>query len=118
MIKRYYITEFQTFINVNKLTQKTVSEYLGVSTAFVNQKMKGKCDLPSNKLQKLRESDWDTSMFENRGTDINKQIEDLKKTIAEYERLLTEKDERIKDKDKQIQEKDKQINALLAILNK
>ena len=74
MIKRYYITEFQTFINVNKLTQKKVSDYLGVSTAFINQIMKGKCDLPDEQLQKLRESDWDTSMFDstyNTGVIIN-----------------------------------------------
>ena len=145
MKKRFYIADFQTFINVNKLSQKKVSEYLGVSTAFINQIMKGKCDLPDEQLQKLKDSDWDTSMFEptyntgvviNSGRDVNnnhidnrqfysdspdvlkKQIEDLERTIAERERLLAEKEERIKEKDSQIKEKDSQINTLLSILNK
>ena len=145
MKKRFYIADFQTFINVNKLSQKKVSEFLGVSTAFINQIMKGKCDLPDEQLQKLKDSDWDTSMFEptyntgvviNSGRDVNnnhidnrqfysdspdvlkKQIEDLERTIAERERLLAEKEERIKEKDSQIKEKDSQINTLLSILNK
>ena len=145
MKKRFYIADFQRFINVNKLSQKKVSEYLGVSTAFINQIMKGKCDLPDEQLQKLKDSDWDTSMFEptyntgvviNSGRDVNnnhidnrqfysdspdvlkKQIEDLERTIAERERLLAEKEERIKEKDSQIKEKDSQINTLLSILNK
>lgn len=145
MKKRFYIADFQTFINVNKLSQKKVSEYLGVSTAFINQIMKGKCDLPDEQLQKLKDSGWDTSMFEptyntgvviNSGRDVNnnhidnrqfysdspdvlkKQIEDLERTIAERERLLAEKEERIKEKDSQIKEKDSQINTLLSILNK
>ena len=146
MKKRYYIAEFQTFIKVNKLTQKKVADYLGTSTAFVSQIIKGKCDLPDEKLLKLRESDWDTSMFDssvntgviinNSGRDFNnnhidnrqyysdspdvlrKQIDDLERTIAERERLLVEKEERIKEKDSQIKEKDSQIKALLAILNK
>ena len=136
MKKRFYVADFQTFINVNKLTQKKVSDYLGVSTAFINQIMKGKCDLPDEQLQKLRESNWDTSMFDstyntgviiNSGKEVNnnhidnrqyysdspdvlrKQIEDLERTIAERERLLAEKEERIKEKDSQIKEKDSQI---------
>ena len=136
MKKRYYIAEFQNFIKVNKLTQKKVADYLGVSTAFVSQIIKGKCDLPEEKLQQLKDSDWNTSMFDspintgviiNGGRDVNnnhidnrqyysdspdvlrKQIDDLERTIAERERLLVEKEERIKEKDSQIKEKDSQI---------
>ena len=143
MKKRFYNIDFQDFIKANKITQKAVAEYLNVSTAFISQVMKGKCDLPEEKVNMLRESQWDTSVFDRNtgviiqsGRDVTgnnidnrhfysdspdvlkKQIEDLERTIAERERLLGEKEERIKEKDAQIKEKDAQIKTLLGILEK
>lgn len=57
------MTDFQTFIRVNKLKQKQVAEYLGTSSQYINQVAKGKCALSSDKLEMLAQSGWDVSML-------------------------------------------------------
>ena len=57
------INDFQLFIKSNKLKQKQVAEYLGTSTQYVNQVVKGKCTLSVDKFELLAHSAWDVSMI-------------------------------------------------------
>lgn len=57
--------DLKTFRRVNKLIQKDLSEYLGVSREFISMVETGKTTLPYDHLRKLLDNDcgWDTSML-------------------------------------------------------
>ena len=135
------MTDFQIFINVNKLLKKDVAEYLGVSNAFITKLCDGRKNLPSQKLTLLIDNPngWDTSMLSagtqnhNRGVIVNgnnshSPIDNrqyysdspdvLRAQIEILDERIKEKDAQIKEKDAQIKEKDAQIKRLLDILSK
>lgn len=55
---------FQAFLQKNNLKQKTIAEFLGVSSPFITQILNGSRDMPADKAALLLSSeDWDLSMF-------------------------------------------------------
>ena len=57
-------TDFEIFINKNRLKKKDVAEYLGVSPAFITALCSGSRSVPLDKIDLIRlNPDWDTSMF-------------------------------------------------------
>jgi hypothetical protein len=58
--------DFQLFIKVNGLMQKSVAEYLEVSPTFMSQIVKGERPIPTDKFQKLlNHPTWDTAPLLN-----------------------------------------------------
>lgn len=61
-------TDFEIFINKNRLKKKDVAEYLGVSPAFITALYSGSRPVPPDKIDLIRlNTDWDTSMFTGDG---------------------------------------------------
>lgn len=61
-------TDFEIFINKNRLKKKDVAEYLGVSPAFITALYSGSRPVPPDKIDLIRlNPDWDTSMFTGDG---------------------------------------------------
>lgn len=62
------------FREANKIKQKTLADYLGVSTPFLSQVENHKRDLPQNQLSRLLNNDmgWDTELLTETGTVIQK----------------------------------------------
>lgn len=57
-------TDFEIFINKNRLKKKDVAEYLGVSPAFITALCSGSRSVPLDKIDLIKlNPDWDTSMF-------------------------------------------------------
>jgi len=141
------MTDFQIFINVNKLLKKDIADYLGVSNAFITQLCDGTKKVPAKKMALImeNESGWDVSMFERprqvniggdakgvvvNGNNIHSPIHQdnrqyysdspdvLRAQIEILDERIKEKDAQIKEKDAQIKEKDAQIKQLLDILSK
>ena len=60
------VADFQAFIKINGLTQKSVAEYLEVSPSFMNQIARGERPIPTDKLSKLlAHPNWDTAPLLN-----------------------------------------------------
>lgn len=57
------MTDFQRFIKANKLKQKQVADYLETSPQYINQVVKGLCDLSDEKYERLVQAGWDVSML-------------------------------------------------------
>lgn len=128
------MTDFQSFIEVNKILKKEIASYLGVSNAFITQLCDGSKKIPAQKLALIKANDrgWDTSMFEsshtvgdnNSGVVINgggnNSHIDNRHYYSDRPDVLRAQidilDERIKEKDAQIKEKDAQIKQLLDII--
>ena len=128
------MTDFQSFIKVNKILKKEIASFLGVSNAFITQLCDGTKRIPAQKLALIKANDkgWDVSMFDssqsvgnnNSGVVINgggnhgsidnrHYYSDSPDVLRAQIDLL---DERIREKDAQIKEKDAQIKQLLDIL--
>ena len=58
------MTDFQRFIKTNKLKQKQVAEYLETSPQYINQVVRGLCNLSDEKYEKLVQAGWDISMLD------------------------------------------------------
>lgn len=130
------MTDFQVFIELNKLKKSDVAQFLGVSNAFITQLCSGAKSLPAQKLALIKANSfgWDVSMFDapavqnvgvhNSGVVINQggnhgsidnrhYYSDSPDVLRAHIDIL---EERIKEKDAQIKEKDAQIKQLLDIL--
>ena len=135
------MTDFQSFIEVNKILKKEIALYLGVSNAFITQLCDGSKKIPAPKLALIKANDrgWDTSMFatsptvgdNNSGVVINNGVNHghidnrhyysdspdvLRAQIDLLDERIREKDAQIKEKDAQIKEKDAQLKQLLDII--
>lgn len=131
MVKSAYITSFQAFIKVNKLTNKQVAIYLGVSTAFTSQIAKGNRRLPSEKLYLIKaKKDWDTTMFDNTNIYLDDKIN--KRSNVDYQvllnRLVTEgkfvpismleqKDEEIRNLNREIGRIEERLRVAMKIMH-
>lgn len=122
--------DIKAFRKRNKITQKELAAYLGVSQPFLSQVENGGSPLPSECLERiLANAEWDSSSAIVQGNVINGSgvvvtnspidnrhyYSDSPDVLRAQIELL---DERIKEKDAQIKEKDAQIKALLEILAK
>ena len=60
-----FMTDFQMFIEVNRLKKKDIASFLGVSNAFVTQLCDGSKPLPGAKMALIKANieGWDTSML-------------------------------------------------------
>lgn len=57
-------TDFEEFINKNRLKKKDVAEYLGVSSAFITALCSGSRPIPIDKYDLIKSNpNWDTSML-------------------------------------------------------
>ena len=132
------MSEFEKFLNDNKIKKQEIAKFLNVSRAFVTQLSQGTRKLPTDKLALIKANkNWDCSALEisNSGIVIsaknvsgnvhqdNRQYysdspDVLRAEIDKLDRIISEKEERIKEKDAQIKEKDAQIKTLLEILKK
>ena len=132
------MVDLKRFRKINKIGQDMLAQYLGVSRSFISSVETGRCNLPDDKLEKLRHNDcgWviDDDMMttartvidNNSGVIINGANKnspiDNRHYYSDSPDVLRAQiemlDERIKEKDAQIKEKDAQINRLLEILNK
>lgn len=57
-------TDFEVFINRNRLKKKDIAEYLGVSSAFITALCSGTRPIPMDKFDLIKSNpNWDTSMF-------------------------------------------------------
>ena len=135
------MTDFQSFIKVNKILKKEIASFLGVSNAFITQLCDGTKRIPAQKLALIKANDkgWDVSMFDssqsvgnnnsgvvingggNHGSIDNRHYysdspDVLRAQIDLLDERIREKDAQIKEKDAQIKEKDAQIKQLLDIL--
>lgn len=135
------MTDFQSFIEVNKILKKEIALYLGVSNAFITQLCDGSKRIPAQKMALIKANDrgWDTSMFDsgqtvgdnnsgviingggNHGSIDNRHYysdspDVLRAQIDLLDERIREKEERLKEKDAQIKEKDAQIKQLLDII--
>ena len=136
--------DLKRFRKINKIGQDALAQYLGVSRSFISSVETGRCNLPDDKLEKLRSNDqgWiveaevassRTVIDNNSGVIIhgdskNSTIDNrhyysdspdvLRAQIDLLDIMIKEKDAQIKEKDAQIKEKDAQIKSLLEILHK
>ena len=132
------MSDFQKFIEENRIKKKDIATFLGVSNAFITQLCDGSKPLPPAKLALIKANDrgWNTSMFEhpnqvNVGRDASGVIvngnnfhspihQDNRQYYSDSPDVLRATidllDERIKEKDAQIKEKDAQIKQLLDIV--
>ena len=132
------MVDLKRFRKINKIGQDMLAQYLGVSRSFISSVETGRCNLPDDKLEKLRHNDcgWviDDDMMttartvidNNSGVIING---DNKNSSIDNRHFYSDSpdvlraqidllDIRIKEKDAQIKEKDAQIKSLLEILHK
>ena len=136
------MSNFEKFLNDNKIRKQDIAVFLGVSKAFITQLSQGTRKLPEDKYSLIKANEaWDCSALDvkdNSGILINSstisgdvhqdnrkyfsdspdvlraQIEQLERLILkEKDAQIKEKDAQIKEKDAQIKEKDAQINKLL-----
>lgn len=73
LLKICYMLDFKGFRKANKLTQKAVSDYLGVTDAFICQVEKGLRPLPNHLLSALlkNENGWDISNLSDNSNDLS-----------------------------------------------
>lgn len=57
-------SDFEIFLNRNKVKKKDIAEYMGVSSAFITLLCSGKRPVPADKIDLIKSNQlWDTSMF-------------------------------------------------------
>lgn len=112
--------DFRGFIFYNNISQKDVTEYLGVSKGYLSLVISGKKKLSEENFRKLLENpyNWDTSMLTSESRDEVEEVRANDKSMPE--RLL----DIIEGQKKQIEtllemlkEKDEEINRLRAELD-
>lgn len=77
--------DLKMFIGVNKITQKQLADYLGITEASVSRAVNGKSTLSNARLRKILENDkgWDTSMLAEEGSDPSPQSRDCKDELLD-----------------------------------
>ena len=112
--------DFRGFIFYNNISQKDVTEYLGVSKGYLSLVISGKKKLSEENFRKLLENpyNWDTSMLTSESRDEVEEVRANDKSMPE--RLL----DIIEGQKKQIEtllemlkEKDEEISRLRAELD-
>lgn len=72
------MTDFEVFIKTNGIKKKDIAAYLGVSNAFITQLASGACEIPYEKLKKIKENpSWDASMLSDAAADAVSAVKEL-----------------------------------------
>ena len=82
------MTDFELFINKNKLKKKDIASYIGVSQAFISQLVNGSRAIPPDKIALIKANDkWDTSMIKDEQEEKQKKSP-IKQRILQFVETL------------------------------
>lgn len=112
--------DFRGFIFYNNISQKDVTEYLGVSKGYLSLVISGKKKLSEENFRKLLENpyNWDTSMLTTESRDEVEEVRANDKSMPERLLDIIEgQKQQIETLLEMLKEKDEEINRLRAELD-